>query len=153
VPPIPRRAARILLVDAANRVLLFHGFDPSRPEFRYWFTAGGGLDPEESVTDGAARELFEETGLRVEPAGLGQAVWHQVTEFPFGGEWYRQEQDFFLVRVASWDVVTTGFDEAERKSIDAHRWWTIDELERTEERFYPRELPALLRGLLEVAAC
>ncbi len=41
---IPRRAARVLLLDGAGRVLLLRGFDPAMPEHRYWFTVGGGLD-------------------------------------------------------------------------------------------------------------
>lgn len=152
MPPIARRAARVLLVDGADRVLLLHGVDP-RADRPYWFTVGGGLDPGESAADGAARELFEETGLRVGPDDLDEPVWHEVTEFPFQDRWYRQEQDFFLLRVPAWSVVTHGWDDVERGFIDGHRWWTIEELERTEERFYPAELPGLLRRLLDGATC
>ncbi|WP_329108352.1 NUDIX domain-containing protein [Micromonospora sp. NBC_01699] len=148
----PRRAARVLLLDGADRVLLFHGWDPARPEHRYWFTPGGGLDPDESPTEGAVRELAEETGLRLTPDQIGQAVWQEVTEFPFDGRWYRQEQDFFLVRVPAerpaFEVDTAGFDQIERDSIDEHRWWSVADIERTDDRVYPTELPALLRRLL-----
>lgn len=138
----------MLLVDADVRVLMFRGYDPARPAHRYWFTPGGGLDPEESVAAGAARELAEETGLRMMPDELGAPVWQEITTFPFGGRWYRQEQEFFLVRVPTWQVDTAGFDEIERDSIDGHRWWTIEELESTDERFYPQDLPAVLRQVL-----
>ena len=144
----PRRAARVLLVDEQDRVLLFRGFDPARPEHHYWITPGGGLDAGEPAVAGAARELAEETGLRVRPEELGAPVWREVVEFPFDGRWYRQEQDFFVVRVACWEVDTSGFDEVERASIEGHRWWTVNELEGTAERFYPDELPALLRRAL-----
>lgn len=147
--PTPRRAARVLLVDGAGRILLFHGFDPGRPGEWYWFTAGGGLRPGEDAATGAARELYEETGLRVPPERLGAPVWHEVTQFPFDGVWYRQEQDYFLVRIGSWTVVTDGFDADEASSIDGHRWWAIDELETTSERYYPTELAELLRRVLE----
>jgi len=146
--PTPRRAARILLVDGADRLLLFHGFDPARPAHRYWFTAGGGLEPDEPAAEGAVRELAEETGLRLTASELGEPVWRDVTEYPFDGRRYRQEQDFFLVRVSAWEVRTDGFEQVERESIDGHRWWTIEELESTAERFYPDDLPALLRRLL-----
>lgn len=152
VDVIPRRAARVLLVDGDDRVLMFRGFDPARPEHRYWFTPGGGLDPEESYVVGAARELAEETGLRLAPEQLGQPVWHEVSEYPFDGRLYRQHQDFFLVRVSAFTVDTAGFDQVERDSIDDHRWWEVAELEATDERFYPGELPALLRRLLAKAA-
>jgi 8-oxo-dGTP pyrophosphatase MutT (NUDIX family) len=142
--PIPRRAGRVLLVDAAGRVLLFHGYDPARPSHGYWFTPGGGLDEGESMAEGAARELFEETGLRLPAERLGAAVWREVTEFPFAGEWYRQEQEFFHARVDSWQVDTVGFNDIERGSVDDHRWWTVEELIATDERYYPAELPELL---------
>jgi 8-oxo-dGTP pyrophosphatase MutT (NUDIX family) len=145
---LPRRAARVLLLDAQDRVLLFRGWDPQRPDHRYWFTPGGGLDEGEGVAQGAARELFEETGLRVEPAELGEPVWREIAEFPFGGAWYRQEQEFYLLRVPSWEVDTAGFDHIERDSIDGHRWWSAEELLATTERFYPRQLPDLMRDLV-----
>jgi 8-oxo-dGTP pyrophosphatase MutT (NUDIX family) len=148
----PRRGARVLVVDAAGRVLLFHGFDPARPEHRYWFTPGGGLDPTESPATGAARELAEETGLRLAPAELGEPVWSDTTEFSFNGVWYRQEQDFFLLRVSSWEVDTAGFDDVERGSIAGHRWWAPTELAASGERYYPPELPALLDWLLTAQA-
>lgn len=57
----PRPAARILLLDEADRVLLFR-FDPSdRPPF--WCTPGGAVDPGESYEQAARRELREETWL------------------------------------------------------------------------------------------
>lgn len=147
----PRRAARVLLVDAAGRVLLFHGVDPGRPDFGYWFTPGGGLDPGESAAAGAARELAEETGLRLTPAELGPPIWRETVEFPFDGVWYRQEQDFFGVRVAAWEVDTTGFNDIERASVTDHRWWTPEELAATTERYYPAELPVVLGRVLAAA--
>src|SRR4051794_2602675 len=97
--PIPRRAARVLLVDAESRVLLLRGFDPGRPHVRYWMTIGGGIDPGETSAQAAARELREETGLAVQPELLGERVWQQTTQFPFDGRWYRQSQDFFQLRI------------------------------------------------------
>ncbi|GIF73146.1 NUDIX hydrolase [Asanoa siamensis] len=144
----PRRAARVLLVDGAERVLLFHGVDPGRPEHRYWFTPGGGLAPDEPAVAGAVRELAEETGLVRPAVDLGKPVFRETTEFPFDGVWYRQQQEFFLLRVASWVVDTAGFDEIEKDSIIDHRWWSIAELERTKERYYPDELTTVLRRVL-----
>jgi 8-oxo-dGTP pyrophosphatase MutT (NUDIX family) len=143
-----RPAARVLLVDAEGRTLLFRGGDPARPGQRWWFTPGGGLAPGETSVQGAARELFEETGLRVEPAELGEPFWHQITEFTYNSRWYRQSQDFFLLRVPQWQVDTSGFDADERAVVDEHRWWTADEIEATDETVYPEELPGLLRTCL-----
>ncbi len=145
-----RRAARVVLVDRADRTLLLRGGDPARPGLRWWFTPGGGLNDGETSAQGAARELFEETGLRVAPEDLGEPVWHQVTRFSYDNREYRQEQDFYLVRVPEWQVDTTGFDPEEQRTIDDHRWWSAAELETTAETIYPDELAGLLRRLTRV---
>lgn len=146
--PIPREAGRVLLLDAAGRVLLVRGSDPGRPGSRYWFTIGGGIDPGESMADAAARELFEETGLRVEPADLGEPIGHDVTDFPYAGAWYRQQQAFFVLRVPAWDVPADMISPGEEHYIHEHRWWSLDEIVATDERVYPLDLGATLRRIL-----
>jgi 8-oxo-dGTP pyrophosphatase MutT (NUDIX family) len=150
VTVLDRQAARVLLVDRADRTLLLRGGDPARPGLRWWFTPGGGLLDGEPPADGAARELFEETGLRVDPAQLGEPVWHQVAEFSYRNREYRQEQDFYLYRVPEWQIDTAGFDAEEKLTIDAHRWWSAAELDATDETVYPEDLAALLRRFTAV---
>jgi len=146
---VPRVAGRVLVVDGSGRVLLLHGYDPARPGEPYWFTVGGGAKHGESLPEAAARELREETGLTVEPGGLGAPVWNEVTEFGFEGTCYRQEQDYFLLRAGSHPAVSTaGMDDEEAAFVDGHRWWSVAELESTAESFYPTVLPQLLRDLL-----
>lgn len=144
----PRRASRVLLIDRLDRVLLFRGFDPADPDRPYWFTPGGGLDDGEAPASGAARELREETGLIMGPDKMGEPVHAEVTRFSFDGVAYRQEQEFFLVRVDSWDVSTDGFDSYERDSIDRHHWWTIEELSLTSETYYPQDLVDVMKRVL-----
>ena len=142
-----RTAVRVLLVNDRGEVLLFRGFDPAEPGVRYWFTPGGGVDPGEHGADAAARELFEETGLVVTAAEIGQPVHHDVTRYSFDGVHYRQEQDFYLVRVSNWQVDTSGFDEIEAATMDSHRWWSIDELSVAREAYYPEDLLDVLKRL------
>ncbi|MFI5888826.1 NUDIX hydrolase [Actinoplanes sp. NPDC051513] len=145
---IDRRAARVLLIDGAGRTLLLHGGDPARPGERWWLTPGGGLDDGETLAEGAARELAEETGLRVDPAELGDPVWHEVTDFSYRERDYRQEQDFFLLRVAEWRVDTAGMDDDEQQTITEHRWWSAAEIEASDENIYPLDLAVLLSSCL-----
>ncbi len=58
-----RDAARVILLDARDRVLLLHGCDADQRERTWWFTVGGGIDAGESALDAAVREVLEETGL------------------------------------------------------------------------------------------
>jgi 8-oxo-dGTP pyrophosphatase MutT (NUDIX family) len=145
--PVSRLAGRVLVIDADGRVLLLHGYDPAEPGRPYWFTVGGGAQHGESLAEAAVRELREETGLTAGPGDLGEPVWHEVAEFSYDGTRYRQEQDFFLLRVGSPDVSGDGRDDEEAAVIDGHRWWTLSELEATAESYYPPELPGLLRAL------
>ena len=145
--PVSRQAGRVLVIAADGRVLLLHGYDPADPGRPYWFTVGGGAQHDESLAEAAVRELREETGLSAEPGDLGDPVWHEVAEFSYDGTRYRQEQDFFLLRVGSPEVTADGRDDEEAAVIDGHRWWTLSELEATTESYYPLELPRLLREL------
>jgi 8-oxo-dGTP pyrophosphatase MutT (NUDIX family) len=147
--PIPRTAARVLLIDAADRILLLRGFDPARPGWLYWMTIGGGLDPGETSAEAAARELYEETGLSSTAESLGPARWHQRIDFPFDGLWYRQEQDFFVLRVDGWEISGEVRAALLHEHVDDSRWWSVAELVDTSQRYYPDELADVLRGILE----
>jgi 8-oxo-dGTP pyrophosphatase MutT (NUDIX family) len=142
---IDRRAARVLLLDPSGRVLLLRGCDPARPEHRYWFTVGGGLEPGESLAEAAVREIYEETGLRISREDLAGPVRTDQVQFPFDGRWYSQQQSFFVVRADAFIADLSHLDEYELSSVDATRWWSADELDATEERFYPADLADLLR--------
>lgn len=149
--PILRPAARVLLVDARERLLLFEGCDPAEPELGWWwFTPGGGLDPGETPAQGAARELSEETGLRLAPDRLVGPVCRRVAEFGFQGRRYRQAEDFFLARVPAWEVDVSGFTDLERVAVRNPRWWTLPQLRARSETVYPADiadwLPELLTG-------
>ena len=56
-----RLGARVLVIDAADRVLLFTSEDDAGRSF--WYRPGGGSDPGEPAEATAQRELREETGL------------------------------------------------------------------------------------------
>ncbi|WP_432986740.1 NUDIX hydrolase [Dactylosporangium sp. CA-233914] len=142
---IDRWAARVLLLDPSGRVLLLRGCDPARPDHRYWFTVGGGLEPGETLADAAVREVYEETGLRIAAGDLVGPVRTDQVQFPFDGRWYSQEQAFFVVRTDAFTADVTHFAGYEAATIDVTRWWSADELDATAERFYPADLASLLR--------
>ena len=146
--PVARRAARVLLLDADGRVLLFRGGDPAEPERgTWWLTPGGGLDEGETPEQGAARELFEETGLRLPADDLEGPVLLREVEFDFERVRYAQSEQFFLARVDAHEVDTRGFTDLEARSVFEHRWWTRDALRQTPDTVYPEGLVELLDRL------
>jgi 8-oxo-dGTP pyrophosphatase MutT (NUDIX family) len=145
-----RRSARVLLVDRAERLLLFRFHkDHTQPERGgCWVTPGGGVDAGEPVAAAAARELYEETGLAVRPDALGPRVAETGGYADLGWATGMFRDDFYFHRVDSHDVDTSRQEDYETKHMLGHRWWTVEELASTTEPVYPLGLVPLLTDLL-----
>jgi 8-oxo-dGTP pyrophosphatase MutT (NUDIX family) len=145
--PVERAAARVIVLDEHDHVLLLRGFDPTRPERgSWWFTPGGGLDPGESPADAARRELHEETGLRVDH--LGAAQFERDATFEFEGVTYRQHEHYFALRTERFEPARDAWTDVEQRSVLGHRWWSVAELATTDAVVYPERLADRVRGLL-----
>ena len=143
-----RVAARVLVVDPDDAVLLFRGSDPARPEAgTWWLTPGGGVDDGETLSGAARRELFEETGMALED--VGAARFDRIVVFEFEGERYRQHEHFFAVHVDRFEPDVRGWTDIERRSMSEHRWWTSAEITASDETFYPEDLVVRLDAITE----
>lgn len=144
-----RRAARVLLLDADDRLLLVRGHDVDQPERSWWFTVGGGIDAGESAHEAAVRELAEETGLRVGPDDLVGPVLTRSAIFDFSAEHVRQDEVFFVARVhEAGELSRDGWTNVERSFMDEMAWWTLAELRDVEIEVFPSELADVLADLL-----
>jgi hypothetical protein len=93
-----RRAARVLLLDPEDRVLLMR-YDDGPPNGHHWTTPGGGLNDGEDYRAAALRER----GVEAMHVADGIAAW---------------------------------------------RWWTLAELDTTDEAVWPSHLAGLVRSAL-----
>lgn len=140
-----RVAARVVLLDPANGVLLFRYVEPwSRHAI--WATPGGGLEPGESDAAAARREVVEETGLT--DVELSPIIWTRESIFDWGAQHVHQHERFFFARIGTWELPSTLWQAHQEEGIQQHRWWTIPELERATESIAPQHLPKLVRALL-----
>ncbi|MEU8569910.1 NUDIX hydrolase [Streptomyces pathocidini] len=145
--PGARKAARVVLLDPDDRILLLHGFEPSDPSSTWWFTPGGGLEEGETREQAALRELAEETGIT--DVRLGPVLWRRSCSFPFDGRRWDQDEWYYLARTDQTRTETAGQTELERRSVTDLRWWTSGELSAARETVYPTRLAELLRTLLD----
>lgn len=144
---VPRPSARVVLLDDADRLLLFSARNKEDGSVR-WFTPGGGLAPGESHEQAALRELREETGLT--NVSLGPEIWR-------GRPWttvrdgiaYEVRQRYYMARVPAFEVDTSAFEEIEKAAITGHRWWTAADLATSSDVMRPTGLPELLASLLK----
>ena len=140
---VRREAARVAVIDAKRRVLLLHTWDPGRADSEVWELPGGGLAEGEIPSDGARRELYEETGIVAEE--LGPRLGVVETDFQFDGRHYRQRETIFSLRVEDEECAPAGLEPGvERAAHLGHEWVRIEELRRRRLRLHPRQLLDLL---------
>jgi 8-oxo-dGTP pyrophosphatase MutT (NUDIX family) len=141
-----RLAGRVIAIDPGGRVLLLHYDDPP-PKGDHWTTPGGGVEGDEDFYQAAGREVVEETGwtdVAIAPAEVLVDV--NVQWSGSRGELVRQHDHYFIGRVPDerrplGDVAAMHVSDG----ISGHRWWTLAELDATDEHIYPEELADLVR--------
>ena len=141
-----RLAGRVIVLDPEDRILLFR-YDDGPPNGRHWCTPGGGLNQGEDYSAGARRELAEETGWT--DVALGEEVFERMLTMEYEDEIVRQQERFFVARVP---VARRGLGEVAAMHVSdgiaAWHWWTLAEMDSTEEDIWPAGLAELIRGVL-----
>ena len=150
--PLVRHTGRVVVLDPSGRVLLLGArlTDPAVPpgDVLYWYTPGGGVEDGESLREAAARELAEEIGLVVPPAGLEGPVWLRRHVEPFAGLVIDSRETYFVLRDVVHEVDPGGRTELELLGEEPHRWWSVADIAGSAERFAPERLDALVADLL-----
>ncbi|MEU5949329.1 NUDIX domain-containing protein [Micromonospora sp. NPDC047465] len=151
LPVVERSAVRVVVLDADDRVLLFHTRDPDHPRLgTWWELPGGGADPGETYLDTAVRELREETGIVATAAQIGPPTWRRRASFVHRQRRHLQDEVIVPVRLAGAgpDVDEAHRLDYEREDYFGFRWWPVPEVVASRERFYPGRLPELLTPFL-----
>jgi 8-oxo-dGTP pyrophosphatase MutT (NUDIX family) len=128
-----RRAARVVLLDESDRVLLLHAVDPYDPrKGAWWELPGGGMEGSEPSGVAAARELYEETGMA--GVDMGPCVWQHRARFTFAGYRFDQLEHIHVARcgggAAFGEYRPAGLEALEAMAFQGARWWGMDDLAR-----------------------
>ncbi|RFD25196.1 exopolyphosphatase [Mycobacterium uberis] len=152
-----RTSARVVLLDETGAVLLLCGSDPTITNGRaprWWITVGGEVRPGERLAAAAARELAEETGLRVTPADMVGPIWRRDAIFEFNGSMVDSEEFYLVYRTRRFEPSSVGRTELEHRYLHGSRWCDandIAELVASGEQVYPRQLGELLPAANQLA--
>lgn len=140
-----RPSSRLLVLDSSDRLLLF--------KFVYlagqltgqhlWATPGGGVDPGESYEAAACREMFEETGVRIDDPGP-QIARRSIIFTLVEGEVVSTDDRYFLVKVDGAAISSQHWTQLERSAILEHRWWRRAELAAIPDPVYPMDVVDML---------
>ena len=147
--PAHRRVSRVVLLDENDRFLLLLTASPrlQTPVVR-WLTPGGGVEEHESHAEAAVRELFEETGLLVD--SVGEPIWSiEGTSVFNDGHVQTTYSEYFVVRTQSFDVTNENWMENEFVDITDIKWWTLEELLASGEKYSPEPLAEVIRIALK----
>lgn len=149
--PMIRRAGRIFVLDEQRRVLLMHERRDIGSDRSHWITPGGGVEAGESLAEAAMREVYEETGLRLELDAGAQPMYQERVRFTFTGRDIDQTNFYFLVQVPSGlPVRPTGHTDVERLVVLGHRWWPLAELAASDVDREPETMVELIERALAV---
>ena len=102
LPFVERQVVRLVVLDSAFRVLLFHTHDPTYPELgEWWELPGGGIETDETYAQAAIRELREETGIAATEVQVGAPTWQRHATFRYRGERRLQHEAVVTVHITT----------------------------------------------------
>ena len=105
----------------------------------------------ETFQQAALRELKEETGFSVDC--IGEEIGKSLFELELvDGEVVWAEERFFAARTGREMISKQNWTELELQVMADHRWWSIEDIQKTSEIIFPEAILDLLTKAIEKTA-
>jgi 8-oxo-dGTP pyrophosphatase MutT (NUDIX family) len=139
-----RQAVRLLLFDAAGRVLLLRHVPPLHD--LHWAGPGGGVEADEDVIDALIRECQEELGLRVVRSALRPCgEWRHSYLYRDPDHMVVQHETLFCMSASASYRPQLGLDAA-ADGIDRAEWFSADQVASCDDDAWPSGLAEWMLG-------
>ncbi len=144
-----RKSSRAIVLNKQNQIFLFrYTFDFFAEKEFIWITPGGGLDDGESFEEALKRELFEELGIELSGSDSTPQIYYRTPLYELkSGETVRSEERFYLVCLDETEFSYTNWTESENKRMTAGKWWSVEEIKTSGEKFFSEDILEILERL------
>ena len=142
-----RKSARAIVINSKNQMFLFqYMFDYLEDSKAIWITPGGSLEEGESFVDALKREVYEELGVQLTKE-CPEVYYRNPIYTLKNGEKVQSVEKFFLVVLEEKSFSFDHWTESEKKRMRAGKWWSVDEIEKSEDEFFSKDIVRMLKEL------
>lgn len=142
-----RKSARAIVLNQNNQIFLFqYKFDYLVDNKAIWITPGGSLEEGEFFEDALKRELFEELGVQI-TEDCPEVYYRNPLYTMKNGEVIQSVEKFFLVLLDEEQFTYANWTESEKKRMLAGRWWSVEEIRKSEDEFFSKDIIRILTEL------
>ncbi|MBO5177505.1 MAG: NUDIX domain-containing protein [Lachnospiraceae bacterium] len=142
-----RKSARAIVINSKNQMFLFqYMFDYLEDSKAIWITPGGSLEEGESFVDALKREVYEELGVQLTKE-CPEVYYRNPIYTLKNGEKVQSVEKFFLVVLEEKSFSFDHWTESEKKRMRAGKWWSVDEIEKSEDEFFSKDIARMLKEL------
>lgn len=106
------------------------------------------MEEGESFEEALKRELFEELGIELSGSDFTPQIYYRFPLYELkNGETVQSEERFYLVRLDETEFSYTNWTESENKRMTVGKWWSVEEIKASGEKFFSEDIVEILERL------